>query len=516
MRKKPWKDYYQILGVKFESGQEEIKKAFRRLALECHPDRINGTKERFQEISEAYETLRDPEKRSLYDIEWKKKQLPKPKPIIKPSVISCLDLEPGKPIVKTFIVENLGGPFESISFKTSHKDYVRVINWQPDEKAIKIDVWIRLNDWDLTMEAYVIVKLDEETTYATIKAESKSEPTPDSEPKKSSYTPAPTPPNTTTTATKKIGFWGVIGKIVYIYVVTCLLIIALTFMWEIGKFIVSANKHRQAPQTTSRPIQNIKIAQPEIPIIPITPISDESFSPEVTRAKEIMGKNFIGPETVMKHFNIPLDKNGVEAFKRIPFSEETLITHKDDCILVADFGISLALLEKIFAAEKNPLFKIGEDSYYNPTFKDWDLTRETQWRLIHKNLLSNPSHRNYYEQLNSLPEELYVPKTASIAYTVLLYYLKNNKYLFFNEIPDSNTGVIKEISGSDIGSLDNKNRNNNNGHGVVDYYEGLIGVGAKYNNYNDYYGDTYYSPEFDGDPSKTRLIYLVVALKPEK
>ncbi len=64
------KDYYQILGVSREAKADEIKKAFRQLALECHPDRNPGDKkaeDRFKEINEAYGVLIDPEKRQSYD-----------------------------------------------------------------------------------------------------------------------------------------------------------------------------------------------------------------------------------------------------------------------------------------------------------------------------------------------------------------------------------------------------------------------------------------------------------------
>ena len=63
-------DYYEILAVSRNAGEEEIKKAYRQMALKYHPDRNPGDKEaeeKFKEASEAYEVLRDPQKRSLYD-----------------------------------------------------------------------------------------------------------------------------------------------------------------------------------------------------------------------------------------------------------------------------------------------------------------------------------------------------------------------------------------------------------------------------------------------------------------
>jgi molecular chaperone DnaJ len=63
-------DFYAVLGVPRDADEGAIKKAYRKLAMECHPDRNNGDKsaeERFKVVTEAYEVLRDPDKRAAYD-----------------------------------------------------------------------------------------------------------------------------------------------------------------------------------------------------------------------------------------------------------------------------------------------------------------------------------------------------------------------------------------------------------------------------------------------------------------
>ena len=64
------KDYYKILGVERTASADEIKRAYKKVAIKYHPDRNPGNKEaeeKFKQAAEAYDVLRDPDKRARYD-----------------------------------------------------------------------------------------------------------------------------------------------------------------------------------------------------------------------------------------------------------------------------------------------------------------------------------------------------------------------------------------------------------------------------------------------------------------
>ena len=80
-----YKDYYAIMGVARDASADDIKRAYRKLARKYHPDvsKEPDAEARFKEVGEAYEVLRDPEKRAAYDrlgADWKAGQEFRPPP----------------------------------------------------------------------------------------------------------------------------------------------------------------------------------------------------------------------------------------------------------------------------------------------------------------------------------------------------------------------------------------------------------------------------------------------------
>src|SRR5215217_2481505 len=80
-----FKDYYEVMGVQRTATQDEIKRAYRKLARKFHPDvsKEAHAEDRFKELQEAYEVLKDPEKRVAYDqlgSDWKANQEFRPPP----------------------------------------------------------------------------------------------------------------------------------------------------------------------------------------------------------------------------------------------------------------------------------------------------------------------------------------------------------------------------------------------------------------------------------------------------
>ena len=139
-------DYYAILGLPKNASQEQIKKQYRKLSLECHPDRPGGNANKFKELNEAYETLSDETKRTQYDSPQ----------------IDLMDLFGGgfqgfPPGFPGFIFQNLMKPPPLTMSVTLTLDQA----YTGCKLPVKIDRWIHRNH---------IKELEQETCYIDIPA----------------------------------------------------------------------------------------------------------------------------------------------------------------------------------------------------------------------------------------------------------------------------------------------------------------------------------------------------------
>lgn len=158
----------------------------------------------------------------------------------------------------------------------------------------------------------------------------------------------------------------------------------------------------------------------------------QELSASVARAKEIMGKNFLGVEEGMKMFNVELTERQQLFMNIIPFSETTLTACKDTHILVAVMPLSIVQIRAKAAEMKLPkdvkkLF-CNQDWYENQQFATQS---ELEWRLIQKTLISDSTSKTWEEQqklLDAKTEE--TPMAQAVVYTMIGFFLKTGERLF--------------------------------------------------------------------------------------
>lgn len=110
------KNYYAILGVNEDASNEEIKKAFRKLASEHHPDKIGGSNETFKEINEAYLVLSNAEKRMTYDLQFKKPKFSQEK--LWEEILKPFSANARSAVKREVFVENPGSDRDEIAVLT--------------------------------------------------------------------------------------------------------------------------------------------------------------------------------------------------------------------------------------------------------------------------------------------------------------------------------------------------------------------------------------------------------------
>lgn len=168
------KNHYDLLGLFPNATPEEIKDAYRMMAMVWHPDRFSGNlklrkfaEERFKEINGAYEVLSDPAKRRTYDEEGRF-VTQKPKPVVSPKTINFGEIEHGDVVSKTFRVENQGGSVKELNFDYPPDSWFQLERITPvsEEEMFPLEVEVRVESERLAVglsyAGSIVVDLDGE------------------------------------------------------------------------------------------------------------------------------------------------------------------------------------------------------------------------------------------------------------------------------------------------------------------------------------------------------------------
>jgi len=158
----------------------------------------------------------------------------------------------------------------------------------------------------------------------------------------------------------------------------------------------------------------------------------QELSASVTRAKEIMGSNFLGVEEGIKMFGVEITKRQQSFMNAVPFSETTLAACKDTHILVAVMPLSVLQIRAKVAEMKLPkglkrLF--CEQDWYDS--QQFAAQSEFEWRLIQKTPVDDSTSKSWEEQqklLDAKTEE--TPTAQAVVYTMIGFFLKTGERLF--------------------------------------------------------------------------------------
>ena len=203
-----WEDLYQVLEVSPEAGPDEIRHAYSAKVMAFHPDRLFGVadelkrvaEEKLKAVNEAYEILRDADKRAEFHDDWLSRNSP-PRPEVDPPVLRFDDVAAGRTMTGHFVIRNSGGPYDSIHV-SNPESWVNISGYsslsEDDELPLRIDVEVRPDQWGKSYAETISVGLDDQEIQVPVELYTRAVPRSGRALETTTFRTGPAPPLTST------------------------------------------------------------------------------------------------------------------------------------------------------------------------------------------------------------------------------------------------------------------------------------------------------------------------------
>jgi hypothetical protein len=166
--------------------------------------------------------------------------------------------------------------------------------------------------------------------------------------------------------------------------------------------------------------------------VPATAAVNFTATPSQIRAREIMGRNFLGVEEAMRHYGEQFTEEQLAALAEVPFSEAVLEECKNTHVLVAGFPISILDIRAKAPNKKPKTFYSYKDARYNNQAFATNEKVNVRWYLVRKEAVADSTYKTYDKQKALLSEHEEVPRACELVYAVVLYFLAADERLFPN------------------------------------------------------------------------------------